>query len=136
MTINEMIELRKAATEGPWDVEFCPEACHYEDEIKDGYCVDGPTYHADYENPMLCYADAAYIAACGNFDWEAVRDVVEAASNDILMELDLLISRYRQIAQHPSSNEDDRRGALSAIKEVQNKLDRLSAALARLEGEA
>jgi hypothetical protein len=124
MNIDKMIELRKAATEGPWSVEN-------QNRLNDIEAPDGFN--------VCCYVDdndAPFIAACGNFDWEAVRDVVAAASNDILMELDLLISRYKQIAQHPSSNEDDRQGALSAIKEVQNKLDRLSSALARLEGEA
>jgi hypothetical protein len=133
MTINEMIELRKAATDGPWKAELYAVVGQVPKGRPGGEVIVQcrPTY-SGLVTPQN--ENAAYIAACGNFDWEAVRDVVAAASNDILMELDLLISRYKQIAQHHSSNEDDRQGALSAIKEVQNKLDRLSSALARLEG--
>jgi len=71
VTINEMIELRKAAAKGPWVVV-----------MMDGVWELGPV--GPYERSVLVgespEQDGKFIAACGNFDWEAVRDVVEAAA--------------------------------------------------------
>ena len=62
------IEAIKAAlaagpTPGPWKARCYEKACYYKGKQADGYVIEGATYESDYEHPMLCKADAKFIAA-------------------------------------------------------------------------
>jgi hypothetical protein len=69
-------------TAGPWTVLMHKQACYYEDEVKDGYVVEGPTYIPDYEYPMLCESDATLMAAAPDLII-ALKNFVDGCSTSI-----------------------------------------------------
>ena len=87
--------LAAGPTPGPWKAHCYVKACHYEDEEADGYVIEGATYESDYENPMLCKADAQFIASVNPEAMTAVLAHIEEQDTE-LAAYETAIAEYRQ----------------------------------------
>ena len=70
-------------TPGKWKSRKRKGACYYDGVSKDGYVVEGPAYVPDYENPMLCWQDSRYIAACNPAAMTEVLALVDQQAAEI-----------------------------------------------------